>query len=93
MSALLSAFGNRRIFFVLLLGFSSGIPLALTGSTLQAWMASEKVDLAVIGVFSLVGLPYAIKYLWAPLMDRFVPRSWGDGAGGCSSRRSPCFSP
>ena len=73
MSALLNAFGNRRVFFVLLLGFSSGIPLALTGSTLQAWMTSENVDLTVIGIFSLVGLPYTIKYLWSPLMDRFVP--------------------
>ncbi|MBI5906291.1 MAG: AmpG family muropeptide MFS transporter [Deltaproteobacteria bacterium] len=81
MSALLAAFGNRRIFFVLLLGFSSGIPLALTGSTLQAWMTSEKVDLAVIGVFSLVGLPYTIKYLWSPLMDRFVPPFLGRRRG------------
>jgi len=81
MSAILAAFSSRRIFFVLLLGFSSGIPLALTGSTLQAWMASEKVDLAVIGVFSLVGLPYAVKYLWAPLMDRFVPPFLGRRRG------------
>ena len=81
MSALLNAFGNRRVFFVLLLGFSSGIPLALTGTTLQAWMASEKVDLTVIGVFSLVGLPYAVKYLWSPLMDRFVPPFLGRRRG------------
>src|SRR5512134_1010965 len=81
MSAILAAFSSRRIFFVLLLGFSSGIPLALTGSTLQAWMASEGVDLAVIGVFSLVGLPYAVKYLWAPVMDRFVPPFLGRRRG------------
>jgi PAT family beta-lactamase induction signal transducer AmpG len=81
MSAILAAFGSRRIFFVLLLGFSSGIPLALTGSTLQAWMASEGVDLAVIGVFSLVGLPYAVKYLWAPVMDRFIPPFLGRRRG------------
>jgi PAT family beta-lactamase induction signal transducer AmpG len=81
MSALLDAFANRRIFFVLLLGFSSGIPLALTGSTLQAWMATEKVDLAVIGVFSLVGLPYTVKYLWSPLMDRFIPPFLGRRRG------------
>jgi PAT family beta-lactamase induction signal transducer AmpG len=81
MSVLLQAFGNRRVFFVLLLGFSSGIPLALTGSTLQAWMASENVDLAVIGVFSLVGLPYTVKYLWSPLMDRFVPPFLGRRRG------------
>jgi PAT family beta-lactamase induction signal transducer AmpG len=81
MSAILAAFSSRRIFFVLLLGFSSGIPLALTGSTLQAWMASEGVDLAVIGVFSLVGLPYAVKYLWAPVMDRFIPPFLGRRRG------------
>jgi PAT family beta-lactamase induction signal transducer AmpG len=81
MSAILAAFSSRRIFFVLLLGFSSGIPLALTGSTLQAWMASEGVDLAVIGVFSLVGLPYAVKFLWAPVMDRFIPPFLGRRRG------------
>lgn len=53
------------------LGLSSGLPLALTGSTLQAWLASEQVDLRLIGVFSLVGLPYTLKVLWAPLMDRY----------------------
>src|SRR5512132_4482195 len=79
MSALLNASANRRVVFVL--GFSSGIPLALTGSTLQAWMASENVDLTVIGVFSLVGLPYTFKDLWAPLMDRFVPPFLGRRRG------------
>ena len=53
------------------LGFSSGLPLALTASTLQAWLVTEKVNLGVIGAFSLVGLPYALKVFWAPLMDRF----------------------
>jgi len=77
----LAAFTNRRIFWVLLLGFSSGIPLALTGSTLQAWMQSEGVDLKVIGVFSLVGLPYALKCLWSPVMDRFVPPFLGRRRG------------
>lgn len=53
----------------LLLGFSSGIPLALVGSTMQAWLSDEKIDVATIGQFALVGLPYAMKFLWAPLMD------------------------
>jgi len=66
---------------VLLMGFSSGIPLALTAGTLQAWMASEKVDLTVIGIFSLVGLPYTIKFLWAPLLDRYVPPFLGRRRG------------
>lgn len=58
---------------MLVLGFSSGLPLALTGGTLQAWMTVAGVDLRTIGVFALVGLPYTIKFLWSPLMDRFVP--------------------
>lgn len=64
-------YGNRRVLSMLGLGFSSGLPLALTGSTLQAWLATEQVDLRVIGIFSLVGLPYTLKVLWAPVMDRF----------------------
>jgi MFS transporter, PAT family, beta-lactamase induction signal transducer AmpG len=60
---------ERRVLIVLLLGFSSGLPLALTGSTLSLWMADEGVDLGTIGLFSLVGLPYVLKFLWAPLVD------------------------
>jgi len=69
----LTIFTNRRVGVVLLLGFSSGLPLALTGGTLQAWMTTAGVDLKTIGIFTLVGLPYTLKFLWAPLMDRFVP--------------------
>ena len=69
----LKVYGNWRVLSLLGLGFSSGLPLALTSSTLQAWMATEKVDLRLIGIFSLVGLPYTVKVLWAPLMDRFTP--------------------
>lgn len=54
-----------------LMGFACGMPLLLTGSVLQAWMTKEGVDLAVIGLFALVGLPYTLKFLWAPLMDRY----------------------
>ena len=77
----LTALGNRRILVVLLLGFASGLPLALTSSTLQAWMTVEGVDLKTIGVFTLVGLPYTWKFLWAPLMDRFVPPFLGRRRG------------
>jgi PAT family beta-lactamase induction signal transducer AmpG len=56
---------------VTLLGFASGLPLALTGQALQAWLTVEGISLATIGLFSLVGLPYTFKFLWAPLMDRF----------------------
>jgi MFS transporter, PAT family, beta-lactamase induction signal transducer AmpG len=66
-------YGNRRVMTMLGLGFSSGLPLALTGSTLQAWMTVEKVDLSLIGLFSLVGLPYTVKVAWSPLLDRFAP--------------------
>ncbi len=81
MKSVLAVFRSPRLFWILLLGFSSGIPLALTGTTLQAWMTTEKIDLAVIGIFSLVGLPYTIKILWAPLMDRFIPPFLGRRRG------------
>ncbi len=58
---------------MLLLGFSSGLPLPLTSGTLQAWLTIAGIDLRTIGIFSLVGIPYTIKFLWSPLMDRFVP--------------------
>lgn len=54
------------------MGFSCGVPLLLTLSVLQAWMKEEGVDLSVIGLFSLVGLPYTLKFLWAPILDRFT---------------------
>jgi PAT family beta-lactamase induction signal transducer AmpG len=73
LSPYLQVFFNRRVGVMVLLGFSSGLPLALTGSTLQAWMAVAGVDLLTIGLFSLVGLPYTIKFIWSPLMDRYVP--------------------
>ena len=57
----------------LLMGFSSGLPLILTGSTLQAWMTETGVDLGTIGLFSLIGLPYTLKFVVAPLFDRFLP--------------------
>jgi len=66
----LEVFRSRRILAVLLLGFSSGLPLALTTGTLQAWLAVEDVDIKTIGLFTLVGQPYTYKFLWAPLMDR-----------------------
>lgn len=68
----LKLYCNRRVLSLLGLGFSSGLPLALTATTLQAWMTTEKVNLSLIGIFSLVGLPYTLKVLWAPLMDRYT---------------------
>jgi PAT family beta-lactamase induction signal transducer AmpG len=49
------------------------LPLALTSGTLQAWLTVAGLDLKTIGIFTLVGLPYTVKFLWAPLMDRLVP--------------------
>ncbi len=63
---------DRRLLAIFLLGVSSGIPLLLVGSTLKAWLKEEGVDLSVIGLSSLVGLPFAFKFLWAPVMDRFT---------------------
>jgi PAT family beta-lactamase induction signal transducer AmpG len=60
-----------RFAVVLVLGFASGLPLALTGQAMQAWLSLEGIDVATIGFLSLVGLPYTFKFLWAPLMDRF----------------------
>jgi len=61
----------HRLTVVTLLGFASGLPLALTGQALQAWLTVDGIDIATIGFLSLVGLPYTFKFLWAPLMDRF----------------------
>jgi len=72
---------NPRVATVLFLGFSSGIPLALSGGTLQAWLTVEDVDIKTIGLFSLVGLPYTLKFLWSPLMDRFVVPIFGRRRG------------
>jgi len=71
LSAYAAVFRSRKILVLLLLGFSSGLPLALTGGTLQAWLTVKGADLATIGLFALVGQPYTYKFLWAPLMDRY----------------------
>src|SRR5271163_3625434 len=58
-----------RVLIVMLLGFSSGLPLALSGSTLLIWMRESGVNLGTIGLFALVGTPYTVKFAWAPLID------------------------
>lgn len=67
-------FANRRIAAMLVLGFASGLPLALSTGTLQAWLTVAGVDIKTIGFFALAGLPYTFKFVWAPLLDRFEPR-------------------
>lgn len=73
---------NHRLISILFLGFSSGLPIGLITSTLQAWYTVSGVGLVTIGWLTLVGQPYAYKFLWAPFLDRFMPinldqrRSW-----------------
>lgn len=63
---------SRRMLVSFIMGFACGLPLLLTITVLQAWMKEEGVDLTVIGFMSLVGLPYTLKFLWAPFVDRFT---------------------
>ncbi len=74
-------FKNPRILAVTFLGFSSGLPFALSSSTLQAWFTQSGLNLMTIGALSLVGLPYIAKFLWAPVLDRFVPPFLGRRRG------------
>lgn len=80
-SDIVKVFTSRNIAVLSFLGFSSGLPLVLTSGTLQAWMAVAGVDLRSIGIFSLVGLPYTLKFLWSPFMDRYVPPIFGRRRG------------
>src|SRR6201996_2534366 len=64
-----AVYSQPRVRIVMFLGFSSGLPLALSGSTLLVWMRESGVDLGTIGLFALVGTPYTLKFLWAPLVD------------------------
>lgn len=63
-------YGDRRVLSLLFFGFASGLPLALTGDTLKAWFSDAGTDLTNIGLLSLIGLAYALKFLWSPLVDR-----------------------
>ena len=74
-------FGQPKMGILLLLGFSSGLPFYLTSKTLQGWMTTAHVDLATIGFFSLVTLPYSLKFVWAPVMDRYIPPFLGRRRG------------
>ena len=74
-------FRSPRVAAVLVLGFASGLPLALTGSTLQAWLTVSNIDIRTIAWFSWIGVPYLLKFLWAPVMDRFVPPFLGRRRG------------
>ena len=77
----LRIFQQPKSAILLILGFASGLPLALTSGTLQAWMTVENIDLKTIGFFSLVGQAYVFKFLWSPLMDRYTPPFLGRRRG------------
>ncbi|HSX20740.1 MAG TPA: MFS transporter [Gammaproteobacteria bacterium] len=81
--AWLQTYLTRRMLVIFLLGFSSGLPLALAGGTLQAWFKTSGAGIVLIGFMTLIGQPYSYKFLWAPLLDKFAPtalldrrRSW-----------------
>jgi len=65
----LAVYLRPRVLIVLLLGFSAGLPLALSGSTLAIWLREAGIDLGTIGLFTIVGMPYTVKFLWAPVVD------------------------
>ncbi len=76
-----TALFTGRMLLAFVMGFSGGLPLLLTGSLLQAWMVDVGVDLSTIGLFALVGLPYTLKFVWAPVMDRYSPTLLGRRRG------------
>lgn len=97
---------QKRMLVVLLIGFASGLPLGLTGTTLQAWFTMENVDIVTIGFLALIGQPYVYKFLWAPAVDKLSPGFLGRRRGWmlctqvilialllCMSFFSPAFSP
>ena len=71
MGGFIAAFRSKRVGMLIGMGFASGLPLAMSGSTLGTWMTQAGVNLKTIGLFALVSLPYSFKFLWAPLLDRY----------------------
>lgn len=80
-----AVYADRRVLSLLFLGFSSGLPLALTFGTLSVWLAEVGVSKTTIGLFALMGAPYAFKFVWAPLVDKlpvpFLTRRLGRRRG------------
>jgi PAT family beta-lactamase induction signal transducer AmpG len=81
-SRLWSEIFSKKMLVIFLLGFSSGLPMLLTSGTLKIWLARENIDISMIGYFSWVGLAYSLKFIWAPVLDRYTlfrlgrRRSW-----------------
>jgi PAT family beta-lactamase induction signal transducer AmpG len=78
---ILRLFGQPKMAALVFLGFSSGLPFILTNDVLKGWLTVENIDLATIGLFSLVALPYSFKWAWAPLVDRYIPPIFGRRRG------------
>jgi PAT family beta-lactamase induction signal transducer AmpG len=74
-------FLDRRMLVSIGMGFSSGLPLLLTASTVQLWYKDAGIDIVTIGMLTLVGMPYSLKFLWSPLLDWFVPPFLGRRRG------------
>jgi PAT family beta-lactamase induction signal transducer AmpG len=73
LAAAIAAYADRRILVMLALGFSAGAPLPLTGFTLRQWLSESGITLGAIGLTSLIGLSYTLKFVWAPALDRLAP--------------------
>src|SRR5262245_23831292 len=72
---------SGRLWLAALMGFAGGLPLMLTLTVLQAWLSAEGVSLTTIGLLGLIGFPYSIKFLWAPIVDRYKPLAIGRRRG------------
>ena len=81
MIPLISVLRSRRMLLTLLLGFSSGLPLLTTLDMLKAWMKDAGIDLTLIGLSTIVSLPYTLKFIWAPFFDKYVPPFLGRRRG------------
>jgi len=79
--SLRQALFNRRMLICVFTGFTSGLPLYFIISLLPAWLRTEGVDLATIGLFALIQIPYTWKFIWAPFMDRYIPPFLGRRRG------------
>ena len=72
---------DKKIVTSMIMGFVSGLPLLLTITLLQAWLTDENVSKSTIGLFALIGLPYSLKFLWAPIFDRYILSNLGRRRG------------
>src|SRR5271155_5155148 len=81
MNGVFSTFFSRRMLTLLALGLSSGLPLVLVTKLLTLWLSAAGLDVKQIGLIGLVTLPYSLKFIWSPLVDRYVPPLLGRRRG------------